>query len=100
MIGEMAVRCGVYILVLWVVARMVVGEGSTFRKALLAGVALTATSLVFLSIGENLGTTIPYLIYVVHLMILKAIFDVSLGNALVMMVFTWVGGMLVRLAFQ
>ena len=49
MIGEMAVRCGVYIVVLWVVAKMVVGEGSTFGRALLAAVALTATSWVSLA---------------------------------------------------
>ena len=100
MIGEMAVRLAVYILVIWVAAKMIVGERGTFRKALLAGLALTATSLIFLSVAENLGVGIPYLIYVVDLLILKAIFDVSLGGALLMMIFTWVGGMLVRLAFQ
>ena len=100
MIGEMAVRLAVYIFVIWVAAKLIVGEGGTFRKALLAGLALTATSLIFLSVAENLGVGIPYLIYVVDLLILKAIFDVSLGGALLMMIFTWVGGMLVRLAFQ
>ena len=100
MIGEMAVRFGVYIVVVWVVAKMIVGEGSTFGRSLLAAVALTATSLVFVSIAENLGAGIMYVVYFVNLLIIQAIFDVSLGNALVMMVFTWVGAMLVRLGFQ
>ena len=100
MIGEMAVRFGVYILVVWVVAKMIVGEGSTFGRALLAAVALTATSWVFFGIAQEVDPRISYLIYVVHLLILQAIFELSLGNALVMMVFTWVGGMLVRLGFQ